>query len=79
MEAELLEKILDDMNFIIIVWEKINNKKRCIFTNCKNNLVNVGDSFYSYIKKYKNLKGIYNKLFSTNKDQFLIVKNHKIK
>ncbi|MBA42881.1 MAG: hypothetical protein CMF62_02590 [Magnetococcales bacterium] len=78
MNVELYEKILKDMSFSIVVWNKQHDKITCIFSN-NNNQVCINSDFNDYIIKYPYLKNSYNNLFDTNKDQYNNYENKRIK
>jgi signal transduction histidine kinase len=79
MNVEIYEKILKDMNFSIIIWDKKDIITQCIFTNGHDKTVKKDMDFKEYIKNNQNLKIIYNKLFETNKEQVKNEEKTKIK
>jgi two-component system, sensor histidine kinase len=75
----IYEKILNNVHFAVIVWEKKNDIILCTFNNKNNEDAKVGTNIESYLNKNHKLQALYNKLFELKKDQDITIDNEYIK
>jgi len=77
----IYEKALDNISFNIIIWENVNGKVTCYFSNNRNASVNHGTELSDYLSQMNNdvLKQKYNTFLDKHTDQKFMLNNENIK
>lgn len=74
---EVYEKLLKNINFTVVIWEKGDDVK-CMYSNEKNTEVRQGTKLEEYVKNDSALKFKYEKLFTSKEDQNMTTEKEEI-